>query len=93
MIVLAIYLSGSRLEDRVAIRGLLDLAAWQDSLQDPELRLLRNTKKGWQDAYLGKKSRGVGWADYRLNLAVPVSLYQGAGTMLCTSGSWGDRPT
>ncbi len=90
MIVPAIYLSGSGVEDRVVIRGLLDLAAWQDSLQDPELRLLRSTRKGWQDAYLGKKSRGTGCADYRLNLAILVSLYQGAGTMLC---SWGDRPT
>jgi hypothetical protein len=93
MVVPAIFLSGSGFEDRVAIRGLLDLAAWQDSLQDPELRLLRNTRKGWQDAYLGKKSRGAGWADYRLNLAMPVSLDQGTGTTPCTTGSWGDRPT
>jgi hypothetical protein len=93
MVVPAIFLSGSGFEDRVAMRGLLDLAAWQDSLQDPELKLLRNTRKGWQDAYLGKKSRGAGWADYRLNLAMPVSLDQGAGTTPCTTGSWGDRPT
>jgi hypothetical protein len=93
MVVPAIFLSGSGFEDKVAIRGLLDLAAWQDSLQDPELRLLRNTRKGWQDAYLGKKSRGAGWADYRLNLAMPVSLDQGTGTTPCTTGSWGDRPT
>jgi hypothetical protein len=50
MVVPAIFLSGSGFEDRVAMRGLLDLAAWQDSLQDPELKLLRNTRKGWQDA-------------------------------------------
>jgi hypothetical protein len=93
MVVPAIFLSGSRFEDKVAIRGLLDLAAWQDLLQDPELKLLRNTRKGWQDAYLGKKSRGAGWADYRLNLAMPVSLDQGTGTTPCTTGSWGDRPT
>jgi hypothetical protein len=42
MVVPAIFLSGSGLEDKVAIRGLLDLAAWQDSLQDLELRLLRD---------------------------------------------------
>jgi hypothetical protein len=86
MVVPAIFLSGSGFEDRVAMRGLLDLAAWQDSLQDPELKLLRNTRKGWQDAYLGKKSRGAGWADYRLNLAMPVSLDQGTGTKPCTTG-------
>jgi hypothetical protein len=63
------------------------------SLQEPEFRLLRNTWKGWQDAYLGKKSRGPEWAGYRLKMAKPVSLYQGAGTMPCTTGSWGDHPT
>jgi hypothetical protein len=93
MVVPAIFLSGSGLEDKVVIRGLLDLAAWQDSLQDQELRLLRNTRKGWQDAFLGKKSRGAGWADYRLNLAMPVSLDQGTGRTPCTTGSGGDRPT
>jgi hypothetical protein len=43
MVVPAIFLSGSGFEDKVAIIGLLDLAAWQDSLQDLELKLLRNT--------------------------------------------------
>jgi hypothetical protein len=93
MVVPYVPLSASGVEDRVVIRSMIDLAAWFDTLEDPELRLLRNTRKGWEDTYLGKKSRGPGWADYRLNLSMPVSLYQGAGTMPFTTGNWGDRPT
>ncbi len=61
MVVPFIPLSASGLEDRVVIRSMIDLAAWYDTLEDPELRLLRNTRKGWEDTYLGKKSRGPGW--------------------------------
>ncbi len=93
MVVPFIPLSATGIEDRVVIRSMIDLAAWYDTLEEPELRLLRNTRKGWEDAYLGKKSRGPGWADYRLNVSMPVSLYQGAGTMPFTTGNWGDRPT
>jgi hypothetical protein len=93
IIVPFLPLSAMGVEDRVVVRSLIDLAAWYDTLQEAELRLLRNTRKGWEDAYLGKKSRGAGWADYRLNMSLPASLYQGAGTMPFTTGSWGDRPT
>jgi hypothetical protein len=70
---------------------MLDIAAWFDSLPDPELKLLRNTRKGWEDTYLGKVRRGAGWADYRLNLMMPVSLNQEAGFIPSTSGDWGER--
>jgi hypothetical protein len=93
MVVPFIPLSATGIEDRVVIRSMIDLAAWYDTLEEPELRLLRNTRKGWEDAYLGKKSRGPGWADYRLNVSMPVSLYQGASTIPFTTGNWGDRPT
>jgi hypothetical protein len=42
---------------------------------------------------LGKIRRGQGWADYRLNLVMPVSLSMEAGTIPSTSGEWGERPT
>jgi hypothetical protein len=93
IVVPAIPLSATGVDDKVVVRSMIDLAAWYETLQEPELRLLRNTRKGWEDVYLGKKSRGPGWADYRLNVSMPASLYQGAGTMPSTTGSWGDRPT
>jgi hypothetical protein len=73
-----IPLSSSGVEDRCVIRGLLDVASWFDSIPDPELRLLRNSRKCWEDTYLGKTRRGPGWCDYRLNLVMPVSLNKDA---------------
>ncbi len=81
-----IPLSSSGISERCAIRGMIDIAAWFDSLPDPELKLLRNTRKGWEDTYLGKVRRGAGWSDYRLNLMKPVSLNQEAGFIPSTSG-------
>ncbi len=75
------------------MRGLLDVAAWMDSMPDPELRLLRYARKCWEDTYLGKVRRGPGWADYRLNLCMPVSLNKEAGTTPYTTGDWGERPS
>ncbi len=60
VILPVIPLSASGVEDKTVARGLLDLAAWYESLQDPDLKLFRNTRKGWEDTYLGKKSRGPG---------------------------------
>jgi hypothetical protein len=60
VILPVIPLSASGVEDKTVVRGLLDLAAWYESLQDPDLKLFRNTRKGWEDTYLGKKSRGQG---------------------------------
>jgi hypothetical protein len=93
LILPGIPLSSSGISERCVIRGILDVAAWFDSLPDPELKLLRNTRKGWEDTYLGKVRRGAGWADYRLNLVMPVSLNQEAGSIPSTSGDWGERPT
>jgi hypothetical protein len=67
--------------------------AWFDMLPDPELCLVRNARKCWEDTYLGKTRRGQGWADYRLNLVLPVSLSMEAGTIPCTSADWGEHPT
>ncbi len=92
IILPGIPLSSSGVEDRCVIRGLLDVASWFDSIPDPELRLLRNSRKCWEDTYLGKTRRGPGWCDYRLNLVMPVSLNMEAGTTPCTTGDWGERP-
>jgi hypothetical protein len=93
IILPGIPLTSSGVEDRCVVRGLLDVAAWMDSMPDPELRLLRNARKGWEDTYLGKIRRGPGWADYRLNLCMPVSLNKEAGTTPYTTGDWGERPS
>jgi hypothetical protein len=93
VILPVIPLSSSEVEDKTVVRGLLDLAAWYESLQDP-VKTVPDYQEG-VGGYLpiGKKSRGPGWADYRINIAMSVSLYQGAGTIPSTSGSWVDRPT
>jgi hypothetical protein len=93
IILPGIPLTSTGVADRCVVRNLLDLSAWYDSLPDPELRLLRNARKCWEDTYLGKTRRGPGWADYRLNIVMPVSLSKDAGTIPSTSGDWGERPT
>jgi hypothetical protein len=64
IILPGILLTSSGVVDRCVTRGLLDISAWFDSLPDPELKLLRNAPKCWEDTYLGKTRRGPGWADY-----------------------------
>jgi hypothetical protein len=57
------------------------------------VRLLRNTRKSFEDVYLSKTERGAGWADTPLNMALPVSLStKSHGTTAYMSGSWGARP-
>jgi hypothetical protein len=73
---------------------MIDLSAWMDDMEEQELRLLRNTRKSFEDVYLSKTERGAGWADQPLNMALPVSLSgQSMGTTAYVSGSWGARPT
>jgi hypothetical protein len=93
IILPGIPLTSTGVEDRCVIRNMLDISAWFDMLPDPELRLVRNARKCWEDTYLGKTRRRQGWADYRLNLVLPVSLSMEAGTIPCTTGEWGERPT
>jgi len=70
------------------------VAAWLDDMEEHELRLLRNTRKSFEDVYLSKTDRGAGWADQPANMALPVSLSgQSTGTTAYVSGSWGARPT
>ncbi len=79
-------LTGSGIYSKSAVRGLLDFYARIGRLEEPELKLIRNTRLAWADAYLGKTERGGGWADTRINIRLPVSLREGAGR------GWGQRP-
>jgi hypothetical protein len=89
-----IPLSATGFKDSRIIRGMIDLSAWMDDMEEQELRLLRNTRKSFEDVYLSKTERGAGWADQPLNMALPVSLSgQSMGTTAYVSGSWGARPT
>jgi hypothetical protein len=91
MVIPGLPLTGLGIEDRTAIRGLVDIGVWFSVLEEHELKFLRNTRKGWEDIYLGKRKRGAGWSDYRLNIRLPVSLKEGGGTTPSFSEGWGDR--
>jgi len=87
-------LSAIGFQDTRIIRGMIDVAAWLEDMEEHELRLLRNTRKSFEDVYLSKTDRGAGWADQLANMALPVSLSgQSNGTTAYVSGSWGARPT
>jgi hypothetical protein len=89
-----IPLSATGFSDSRIIRGLIDISAWLEDMEEHELRLLRNTRKSFEDVYLSKIERGAGWADAPLNMALPVSLgIRSYGTTAYMSGSWGARPT
>ena len=51
-------LTGSGIHSETAVRGLLDFYAWIGRLEEPELKLIRNTRLAWADVYLGKTERG-----------------------------------
>jgi hypothetical protein len=87
-------ISAAGIKDQRIIRGLIDLSAWMEDLEEPELRLIRNTRKAFEDVYLGKKERGPDWADTLVNMTMPVSLRgDSSGTTAYVTGSWGVRPT
>jgi hypothetical protein len=89
-----ILLSAMGFQDTRIIRGMIDMAAWLEDMEEHELRLLRNTRKSFEDVYLSKTDRGAGWADQPVNMALPVSLCgQSTGTPAYVSGNWGARPT
>ncbi len=82
-------LTGNGIYSETAVRGLLDFYAWIGRLEEPELKLIRNTRLAWADVYLGKMERGGGWADPRINIRLPVSLREGAGTTPSFGGGVG----
>ncbi len=73
---------------------MVDVAVWFSVLEEHELKFLRNTRKAWEDIYLGKRKRGAGWCDYRQNIRLPVSLKEGGGPSLLSVrvGGTGRKP-
>jgi len=62
-------------------------------MEEHELKLLRNTRKSFEDVYFSKTERGAGWADQPINMALPVSLWgTSSGTTAYATGSWGLGP-
>jgi hypothetical protein len=85
--------SANGISDRKIIRSIIDLSAWLESLPDPELKLIRNTRLQFFDINLGKTVRGPGWADTELNMRFPVSLSaESKGLSDFLVGNWGTRP-
>jgi hypothetical protein len=89
MVLPGLPLTGTGIYSTTAVRGLVDVAVWYSMLEEHELKFLRNTRKAWEDIYLGKRKRGAGWCDYRLNIRLPVSLKAGGGTTPSFSEGWG----
>jgi hypothetical protein len=59
-------LSGASIENRTVVRGLIDVGVWFSSMEEHELKFIRNTRKGWEDVYLGRgttPSFSEGWRD------------------------------
>ncbi len=93
MVIPVIPITPSGIRNRKAIRSLLDVSAWINDLEEPELRFIRNTRKNFEDVNLGRVDKGEGWADTHLNHRMPVSLgEESVGTMPYSTGDWGIRP-
>jgi hypothetical protein len=93
MVIPVIPITPSGIRNRKAIRSLLDVSAWINDLEEPELRFIRNTRKNFEDVNLGRVDKGEGWADTHLNHRMPVALAEESmGTMPYCTGDWGIRP-
>jgi hypothetical protein len=89
-----IPISPAGIDDRKVVRGLIDFSSWLEDLEEPELKLIRNTRKLFEEVNLGRQERGPGWADMECNLTMPVSLSdKSMGTTAYVGGGWGVRPT
>jgi hypothetical protein len=53
-------LSGAGIDNRDVVRGLIDVGVWFSSMEEHELKFMRNTRKGWEDVYLGRGRGGPG---------------------------------
>jgi len=93
IVIPLLHLTPVGIEDKKILRGLIDMAAWFDDLEEVELRLIRNTRMNFFEVNLGRLERGPGWADYHLNARMPVSLADDSwGTTAYVTGDWGRRP-
>jgi hypothetical protein len=93
IVIPLLHLTPVGIEERTILRGLIDMAAWVDDLEEIELRLIRNTRMNFFEVNLGRLDRGPGWADYHVNSRMPVSLAEDStGTTAYVTGDWGKRP-
>jgi len=93
IVIPLLHLSPVGIEDRTVLRGMIDMAAWFDDMEESELRLIRNTRMNFFEVNLGRLDRGPGWADYQVNSRMPVSLAaDSTGTTAYVTGDWGKRP-
>jgi hypothetical protein len=58
MVIPVIPITPSGIRNRKAIRSLLDVSAWINDLEEPELRFIRNTRKNFEDVNLGRVDKG-----------------------------------
>jgi hypothetical protein len=93
IVIPLLHLTPVGIEERTILRGMIDMAAWFDDMEEIELRLIRNTRMNFFEVNLGRQDRGPGWADYHLNSRMPVSLAEDStGTSAYVTGDWGKRP-
>jgi hypothetical protein len=93
IVIPLLHLTPVGIEERTILRGLIDMAAWYDDMEEIELRLIRNTRMNFFEVNLGRLDRGPGWADYHVNSRMPVSLAEdSSGTTAYVTGDWGKRP-
>ncbi len=93
IVIPLLHLTPVGIEDRTVLRGMIDMAAWFDDMEESEFRLIRNTRMNFFEVNLGRQDRGPGWADYQVNSRMPVSLAaDSTGTTAYVTGDWGKRP-
>jgi len=93
IVIPLLHLTPVGIAERTILRGLIDMAAWFDDMEEIELRLIRNTRMNFFEVNLGRLDRGPGWADYHENSRMPVSLAEDStGTSAFVTGDWGKRP-
>jgi hypothetical protein len=92
MVLPLIPIPMATITDRSTIRSLLEFFTWFQSLPDPEVKLLSETRRKFVDLYIPKGGVGIGWCDERQCLRMPESL-AGGGKTTVNSKNWGNRPT
>ncbi len=60
IVIPLLHLTPVGIEDRTVLRGMIDMAAWFDDMEERELRLIRNTRMNFFEINLGRQDRGPG---------------------------------
>jgi hypothetical protein len=58
IVIPLLHLTPVGIEDRTVLRGMIDMAAWFDDMEESELRLIRNTRMNFFEVNLGRQDRG-----------------------------------